>query len=53
MKNLIKQKYHWFTHLFWMIGHMIKYELQGNFKYSEETYYWILIHLTRRGKRIK
>jgi hypothetical protein len=43
----------WWSILFWMIGVMIKCEWKGDFKNSEDMYYWILIHLTYKGKRIK
>lgn len=43
----------WWKMLFWLIGQLIKYEYQDNFKYADETWCWIKIHITYKGKRIK
>lgn len=49
----MKQTYYWWKQLFWMIGKFIEYLVCFEFDYAIETTYWIRIHLTYKGTRIK
>lgn len=53
MKEYIKQKYYWWSHLFWCFRKIIIYALKMDFKNFMEAYYWTMIHLKYKSRRIK
>jgi hypothetical protein len=53
MKEYLKQKYHWWSHLLWSLKKVLIYTFRMDFKNFMEAYYWTLIHLSYKSRKMK
>jgi len=51
--DTLKQLYYWFEHFFWLIRMIIKNLFKGNYNNVVDLSFWMKIHLTHKGRRMK